>query len=250
MGRPSKSKEDQRQAITVRLSPSARALLEARARETGRSVAVEVEVRAAALAATDLATVEMIITIASAIERIQGASKKRWYRDLRTWAAVAAMLSDGPINDHRPDLPDDDEHIIAARDEIWRAHGAKAPLVDELSEFGILFGIGIGIDWVEQDDGMLSFSPDRRADAWKDASSLPEPQRRRAEALLTEIERWDGDEAEAVTRLHDLERPYRDAQEGGRRLYRSVRQKLLDSHRVRNDSITDTRAPLIWRETR
>ena len=250
MGRPSKPREDQRQAITVRLSPRDRALLETRARESGRSLAAEVEARASALAAVDHPTVELIATIASAIERIQGASKKRWHRDLRTWAAVAAMLSDGPINDHRPDLPDDDEHITAARNALWRLHGAKTPLIDELHDLGIADSNGIGIAWVEYDDGELSFAPDQRGEARAAASRLSDDKKARADALVTEVEQWDEEEVNAVKRLHALERPYRDAEEGGRRLYRSVRQKLLDSHRVLNANLGDERAPLIWRGTR
>lgn len=250
MGRPRKLKEDQRQPITVRLSPATRALLGARARESGVSLASEVEARVTALAAADSATVDLVATIVSAIERIQGASKKRWHRDLRTWAAVAAMLGEGPINDHRPDLPDDDEQITDARDAVWRAAGATSPLTEELAELGIVDGVGAGIDWIEQDDGTLSFSPDRRSDAWRAASLLPEADRVRAETLLTEVEQWDEEQAGAIARLHHLERPYREAEESGHRLYRSVRQKLLDSHRVLKDGIGDARAPLVWRASR
>lgn len=130
MGRPPKKLEEKRQIATFRLDPDDRENLAKRAKQSGRSLASEIESRVKATLALDAAGVDLVARIGAEIEAIQkqAKGKERWHNDLTLWSAVREMLRRGPIEEMKPsDWRNDPEaneafKVFSVRAEERREH--------------------------------------------------------------------------------------------------------------------------------
>ena len=137
MGRRPKDDSEKRKLIGARFDPEAFDFIERQASANGRSVGAEVEARVAATIGLDAEGLELAGMIAREIAIIQKITGKRWHRDLKTWAAVKEMLERGPIDERRPDRPQDDEALNAAFERLKTLKDERRRIVDQFAEVGL-----------------------------------------------------------------------------------------------------------------
>ena len=241
MGRPPKRPEDKRQLASFRLDPDARRSLDAAAESAGRSLSAELEARTVATIGLDAEGVGLINALAREIAVIQAMTGKRWHRDLKTWAAVAEMMSRGPIQDVRPDRPQDDPVVSEALEKLAELKDARAKLITELAAVGI----------AAREDPTKPPATGVFSDL-QGLASLPDPKRIGTKQMCEQIE----DNAVRVIALDILKRildhdelieqadhawekslsPYSEAAVEGGRLYQDLLRSEAERRRVRNES--------------
>ena len=233
-GRPPLPDTERRQQIGVRTSPSLKANLENAAARNGRSVAQEAELRLVQSFEHENQmggeqTGHFLRVLAAEIELIERATKKRWHKDLKTFGSVAEMLKEGPLRRFRPDNPYDDDVVRTAWDELDAIRRRKSEICADLVAQGIpsfvepykpkvrkgLFGSSANIQ-------MPPRSMEFRA---LEQAELPDDQRDLLRQLIEQLVTLDVEFEAADKKYGDAIRPYIDAENEGRELYRSLTRR-------------------------
>ncbi len=138
MGRPPKASNEKRQQIGARFSPEDRARIDDWAEKAGRSAGAEVERRVLATLDLDDEGLQLIEDIGREIVAIQrGLNGKRWHKSVKVWSAVAHMLRTGPIMEHRPEDPMDDEAVQDAYRVYSGYDEQRRELVSKVASAGV-----------------------------------------------------------------------------------------------------------------
>lgn len=243
-GRPALPVEQKRQQIGVRTSPDLKEALEAAANANGRSVAQEAEWRLQKSFEDERRaggehTDRLLRQVAAEIEKIEGMTKKRWSKDLTTWAAVARMFERGPVRFARPDKTSDDEVIMAAWDRMYPAEQEKKELCAILSAHQIyatpdlpedqtpkrrasgLFGGALNA-LLTVPEGPADRSRERKAIA----ALIEDPQTQaELDAIIDRMEELDEIHRKARDEWQEALEPYHKAEAAGRELYRQMMQQ-------------------------
>ena len=229
MGRPPMPKNKQRQQLNIRLSAEEKSALIGRARANGRSLAAEAEARLAeslTIEAThDQQTRDLVAMILDQIVTIQADTKKRWHKDLMTWAATAQMLGHGPVRRFHPDKPHEDEIVRAAQEAMRKNADAK------LRTLTVLRDHGISASWrpyrgISKTNALATMFPpaaeptQSRFVEWSLIQGIDEDDRERLLEALAELLRLDDEETECITAYIAAMKPYSEAEAAGRKRYK------------------------------
>lgn len=228
-GRPPKPETERRQQIGVRTSPSLKADLERAAAENGRSVAQEAEMRLVASfdaerVAGGIETNRLLNMLANEIAVIEGVTRKRWFKDLATWSAVADA-GRAVIARLRPDKPRDDEVVKAAFDELYKILQAKKPLLEELRQAGVG---AVDLPKPFKRVGVFGnpFDKDRSSERRQIATMphLDEPERAALIETVDKLVVLDDEEREAAKRHGEALSPYFHEEERGSQIYEQIKR--------------------------
>lgn len=256
-GRPALPSEQKRQQIGVRTSPTLKQALEQAAGANGRSVAQEAEWRLERSIEDEQRAggehnASLLRIVAAEIEKIEQLTKKRWTKDLATWAAVARMFQTGPIQQLRPDRTSDDEVVMEAWNRITDAREQKRHICDVLVGLGViatpdlpearksptggLFGSArprggagpIAISGLlAQYAGKQITNTNTRDTERERVRALAVDERTTADLLtmVDELERLDDLQRRAEADWNEAREPYRREEERGRQLFREMMEK-------------------------
>ncbi|WP_283418687.1 hypothetical protein [Sphingopyxis sp. Geo48] len=246
-GRPALPVEQKRQQIGVRTSPALKGNLEQAAKANGRSVAQEAEFRLLQSfdderRAGGEHTDRLLRQVAAEIEEIEAVTKKRWSKDLTTWAAVARMFERGPVRRARPDRTSDDEIIMEAFGRLHQAEQEKRELCAVLGAHHIyaladlpedqaplrraaggIFGSTINALAV----GTVPPGPPDRSRERKALAAMVDDKDTAAELskVIDRIEELDEIHRKAKAEWEAAREPYDRAEAAGRELYRQMWQR-------------------------
>lgn len=230
--------ETKKAAIAVRTAPSVRDKLKAAAEEAGRSVTQEVEARLEASLEKDAGarspeTERLLNRIAAEIAEVEAATKKRWHKDRKTAGALMEMMERKAQHWFNVDNPFDDEDVMGAYEKISRAADERKKTVE------VLEGLGIAATLVPTRPGtgdgalsghvnaLMALTSSRAAE--REALSradLRKEIRVAAELVFDRLEELDREYWAAQDEFTSLTRPYRDAEQEGRKLYRDLRARI------------------------
>lgn len=214
MGRPPKQPTDRRQPTTLRLDPDARAKLERYAADSGRSLGKEIEARIAAMIELDALGVDLISRLGAAISALTKRNKgKRWHVDLTGWAAVAELLTEGPIQDLRPTAEPDADQQWEAIEPLLAIDQQREDLVAQLTT------LGFSVAPEHRLQGLLRLN---NRDMERAAlNNAPEGElKSSAIRLHTRILELDEEYDQASQRFRAAMKPYGEAEEAGRQMCR------------------------------
>ena len=246
-GRPALPAEQKRQQIGVRTSPDLKEALEIAAKANGRSVAQEAEWRLQQSfedqrRAGGEHTESLLRQVAAEIEKIEATTKKRWSKDLMTWAAVARMFERGPVRQARPDKTGDDEIVMAAWNLMYPAEQEKKELCALLAAHQVYAipdlpeeqapmhrsGRGIfGGTLNALTKTVIPAGPTDRSRERKAVKALVDDASTQAEllAVIDRLEELDQIYREARANWEEALKPYHQAEAAGRELYRQMMQR-------------------------
>lgn len=256
-GRPALPEEQKRQQIGVRTSSALKLALEQAAGANGRSVAQEAEWRLERSIEDEQRAggehnASLLRIVAAEIEKIEQMTKKRWTKDLATWAAVARMFQTGPIQQLRPDRTSDDEVVMEAWKRITEAREQKRQISDVLINLGVLASPELPEERKPRRGGLFGSSPPSGVSDVVSISGLlaqyagkqavgtngRDTERERVRALgaddrttkdlmtmVDELERLDDLHRSAVADWTEAREPYRREEERGRQLFREMMEK-------------------------
>jgi len=236
MGRPLKKPEERRKEATLRLDPEVRHKLMEAATKAERSFAADLEARLVATCDLDHRGVELVQAIAKEIARIeQHITRKRWHKDLKTWAVVAEMLKIGPVNDFNPDLPQNDESVIAAFGMLEILEQDRSVLIEQLGSMGI--AARQDPDKAVGGEAGLAMLPDRtRSKARLMCEKLDDAEERaRAVDLLEQIIQIDEQCRGVNETFKNALGPYLEAARAGQALYRDYLRKEAEGKKSRSE---------------
>jgi hypothetical protein len=233
MGRPRKKPEDLRKIATLRLCPEVRRKLKEAATKAGRSFAADLEARLVATCDLDHQGVELVRAIAKEVVQIEQITRKRWHKDLKTWAVIAEMLRIGPVNDFNPDLPQNDESVIAAFGMLEILEQDRSVLIEQLGSMGI--AARHDPDKAAGGEAGLTMLPDRtRSKARLMCEKLDDPEERaRAANLLEQIIQIDEQYRKVKADFEGALRLHLEATKAGRKLYRDYLRKEAEVKKSR-----------------
>lgn len=245
-GRPALPDDQKRQQIGVRTSPALKLALEAAAAENGRSVAQEAEWRLQQSfddqrRAGGEHTDQLLRAMAGEIEQIEAETRKRWNKDLVTWAAVDRLFQNGPIKRLRPDLTSDDEVVMEAWKRIYAAEQEKKEICALLSLHQIYVMPGLPEKPKSARRGGIfgaSAAPQPNRDKERKAvDALVEDAAERAEAmnLIDRLEALDESHRKADADWSEALRPYHEAEAKGRDIFRQMMQRRAQELFARGD---------------
>lgn len=256
-GRPALPEDQKRQQIGVRTSPALKLALEQAAGAHGRSVAQEAEWRLERSIEDEARAggehnASLLRIVAAEIEKIEQMTKKRWTKDLATWAAVARMFQTGPIQQLRPDRTSDDDVVMDAWKRITEAREQKRQICDVLISQGVVAtpdlpeasksatGGLFGSATPRGGAGPVAISGLLARYSGKQATNTNtrDPERQRVRALdaderttadlltmVDELERLDDLQRTAESDWTEAREPYRREEERGRQLFREMMEK-------------------------
>lgn len=235
MGRPRKKPEDLRKIATLRLCPEVRRKLKEAATKAGRSFAADLEARLVATCDLDHQGVELVQAIAKEVVQIEHITRKRWHKDLKTWAVVAEMLRIGPVNDFNPDLPQNDESVIAAFGMLEILEQDRSVLIEQLGSMGI--AARQDPDKAVRGEAGLTMLPDpTRSKARRMCETLDDAEESaRAANILDQIIQIDGRYREVNEAFKDALRLHLEAASAGRKLYRDYLRKEAEGKKSRGE---------------
>ena len=236
MGRPLKKPEERRKEATLRLDPEVRHKLMEAATKAERSFAADLEARLVATCGLDLRGVELVQAIAKEIVKIEHITRKGWHKDLKTWAVVAEMLKIGPVNDFRPDLPQNDEIVIAAFEMLEILEQDRSDLIEQLGSVGI--AARQDPDKAVVGEAGLTMLPDRtRSKARLMCEKLDDAEEStRAANLLDQIIQIDEQYRKVKADFDGVLRLHLEAERAGRKLYRDYLRKEAEGKKSRGES--------------
>lgn len=235
MGRPRKKPEDLRKIATLRLCPEVRRKLKEAATKAGRSFAADLEARLVATCDLDHQGVELVQAIAKEVVQIEHITRKRWHKDLKTWAVVAEMLRIGPVNDFNPDLPQNDESVIAAFGMLEILEQDRSVLIEQLGSMGI--AARQDPDKAVGGEAGLTMLPDpTRSKARRMCETLDDAEEStRAANILDQIIQIDGRYREVNEAFKDALRLHLEATKAGRKLYRDYLRNEAEVKKSRGE---------------
>ena len=235
MGRPPKKPEERRQLATLRLDPEVHRKLEEAAASAENSRPAELEARLVATCDLDRNGVELVQAIAKEIAQIQKMTGKRWHKDLKTWATVAEMLRVGPIHEFNPDLPQNDEDVIAAFEMLEILEQDRSNLIEQLGEMGIAARQDPDKP-VSAEAGLATLPDPPRSTARRMCEKLDDPEESAvAASLLDKIIQIDGQCREVSAKFKGALRLHLEAANAGRKLYRDYLRKGAEQKRSRGE---------------
>lgn len=220
MARPTDRGEAKTAVLNIRVTPTLKAKLEARARMTGNKLSAECEQRLqASMDETEAPkssepTRDLLAEIERLVEEIEIATGNPWHTGLGTWAAVAEMLATGPIMARAPSHIGENDSKLAALFKVLDENTAKREEVaSELSLLELPPAIQSGIFWPSADAERIELR-----DAI-DALGLPKGIGQRAVARIDDLEAVDESDRQARAKIDAIIEPFRQAIEDGRQLY-------------------------------
>lgn len=234
-GRPPKAEAQKRQQIGVRTSFELKLELEAAADRNGRSVAQEAELRLVRSFDMDkeagsAETSHLLRTIAAEIALIESRTKKRWFKDLRTWGAVLEMLRQGPFQRFSPDDPVADDVVVQAWLALRETRRKKLALAQLITQNGIPCAASVPSLPIET--GLLGLTlkrlelaprhAERVAIDALDCNDSDKEDLRQALSVLIEL---DEEEHQADLKLTESLAPYIAAERSGREFYADMRSR-------------------------
>ena len=259
MGRPPLPKDQKRQQVNIRLNPEDRVHLEEMASRQGAALAATAESvladaiesdrqagdngptpqRREAIARIVLGTnskrprddetLSLLADIAEQIDVIQEMTRKRWHKDRRTWAAVAQMLTKGPIIWSKVDDPSNDEELKNNALDGWAIRELKRRKIEAIASAGVVVHqsrfkhhtmnalLGLG----------NAFAKSNREDEQAIIDAIPdETVRLGAQQVFAELLELDEQESENEAQFSELYRPFSEEEVAGRNLYSEHRREL------------------------
>jgi hypothetical protein len=168
--------------------------------------------------------------IANEIAMCERETGKRWSRDLKTWAAVAEICQNGPIQRMRPDHWHDDDVVSAAWGNLWAVIEEKQPLLDELRSAGFPAELLPQPGSNGGSAGVLSSVTDVNRDAVRNAvraADVPAELKAGYIAIIDRLVQLDQAERDATAAHSHALQPYMEAEAEGRRLYREQRREQV-----------------------
>lgn len=229
MGRRALSEGDKRQPMSARFDPEVRTWLVSEAGKNGHSIPAEIEARVVATRGLDLVGLKLVTRIAEEIGSLgRRNAGKRWHIDLTGWAAVAEMMADGPIQEIRPDDPLQDNVVQAALAPLAGTYDEKILLIAKLARIGVTVALARKIG------GLLKIN--NRELERSSINAIPDPALREEcmtlHQQLTALD--DAHEAQLKSYL-DAMRPYWDAEQAGREIYRAHLENEAKHRRDRGE---------------
>ena len=181
-------------------------------------------------------TERLLTEIGNAIAEIEDWTQKRWHKDRKTYGAVLQMLERGPAFKRRVDDPKDDEIVNAAWDDYFGIWEQIVRLVEGLNEIGIESSADLA--------GGLGATRNALADLagtrWRERSQvdgenngLSANLRIAALTIIEQLETLDKQAAKAVAEWLLARKPYIEAEQAGRLLYKSRMREAAE--RARQD---------------
>ncbi len=258
MGRPKLSPEKKRQQVNIRLDPADREHLQNIAERHGLplagvaesllSFAVEIDRQAGesgasakrlerlhAISGHDDETLNLLSQISDEIRRIELMTHKRWHKSRRSWAAVAQMLTTGPIRWNRIDSPQEDELLQGVAQAAYENRREKTGIVEELRRIGVVVELNPG---GQSRVGVLAAlsrgaMPSRKEERERERaiiSALPNADdRKRGEELFAKLVALDVGDKLLQDRMDELIEPYVREELEGRNMYSEHRRALAEA---------------------
>ncbi|MFC3175037.1 hypothetical protein ACFOD9_12325 [Novosphingobium bradum] len=234
MARPALLPEQKRKQIAVRLGPEDRVRVQATADRNGHGLGTEIEELAleqlAYLETNDEPTRAFLHAITAEIAEIESVTKRHWYKDRATWAAVAEMLRIGPIRHHEADRPRDDEAASAAWQALLEVQFEKERIADQLRALRISVTPEHPVKTAVNDAGLFGeltvtaeFAYAIRETERAAMMALPDgAAKEQAGDLFRRLVELDHEEQELEEQCAELKRPYAEADRYGRDTYHRI----------------------------
>lgn len=227
-GRPLEGNEPKNAPIAVRTTATLKARLTEAAEREGRSLTQEIEMRLersfeGERPDEDVETARLLNMIGNEIALIERQTRKRWHRDLKTWAAVQEACANGPVRRLRPDRPNDDEAVNEAWAKCYEVILEKGILIDQLQQEGLY------VEKLPKARKSIfggSFATDDNRDVLKKqilAMDAPQAATEEMLAIVDRLVELDKLERERTAVHAEALKPFLEAESEGRSLYKNER---------------------------
>lgn len=259
MARPKLSQDQKRQQVNIRLNPADKAHLEAIAKREKSALAATAEaLLSSAIAAdkaagesgpsqqrrddlarigqADDATISLLAQIAGEVALIESMTHKRWHKDRKTWAAVAQMMTQGPIMWNKIDEPVNDDIFQELARTGFDILQKKMRIIEELRGLGVV--VQLRPDGFAKTNALAAltrggiFGAPKLSVRSRERNlllSLPDDVKERALEQFSLLEKLDKEEAENDAAVSEAVAPYAEAQMAGRMLYSDHRRAVAEA---------------------
>jgi hypothetical protein len=239
-GRPPKPEAQKRQQIGVRISPTLKSELVAAAKKNERSVGQEAEMRLQQSfdlqkELGDEETHHLLRAIASEIDHLQTINKnKRWHKDLQTWASVAEMMGQGPIQRFKPYPPHHDDAFDPHRQRLREVSAKKRVVFEVFRENQISIDTKLPLNTIQSGllagvNGHSRILPRRLEMKQIESLSLPAPLETELLEALEQLEVLDQLELAVRSSISELLEPYVEVEKEGREIFFEWQERNLEN---------------------